>query len=282
MYASTLLTAGLFLSAILPARAGDVARVVMLKQDYKIPVSQGIASLTSERALDVFAILVLAVIGAWLALSGYMPPEVLQLMVVMAVVFAVGIVGLLVIPGIESWLRELSLFEKTLPDKVWSIYQKVLDFGFSLISGVRILFKKPVALAVVVGQSFFVWLWDALMVYFVLLSLGIVKPFSVSLFTAMISDLVTAVPITPGSLGQFDATMIGLLTLFGLTIAEASMSALLLRVVQLWTFILISGIVTYIFGFSRALDLNFRDEMSTDQPASHSTSASTASNPVEG
>ena len=104
------------------------------------------------------------------------------------------------------------------------------------------------------------------MVYFILLSLGIIKPFSVSLFTAMIGDLATAVPLTPGALGQFDAVLMGLLTLFGISTADAGLTVLLLRVVQLWTFIPVSGLVTYIFGFARALNLGQIESTAPDQP----------------
>jgi uncharacterized protein (TIRG00374 family) len=100
VYATTLLTAGLFLSAVLPARAGDVGRVAMLRQDHQIPVAQGIASIAGERALDVFAILTLALLGAWLALSGRMPPEVIQLIVGVGSLLVIGLIGLLVAPGI--------------------------------------------------------------------------------------------------------------------------------------------------------------------------------------
>jgi uncharacterized protein (TIRG00374 family) len=56
VYSQTLLTAGLFLSAVLPARAGDIGRVAMLKRDYHIPLSQGIASLAAERARCFFVL----------------------------------------------------------------------------------------------------------------------------------------------------------------------------------------------------------------------------------
>lgn len=267
VYANALLTAGLFLSAVLPARAGDVGRVAMLKRDHAIPVSKGIASLAGERALDVFAILAMAIGAGWLALPGHLPPEALNLMLIVGGLFLLGLVGLLVIPGIEKWLREFTLLKNLLPEKLWNIYQKTLDFGFSLLDGVRQLGRNPLALAEIVAQSFFVWVWDALMVYFILLSLGLIEPFSVSLFSAMISDLSTAIPLTPGALGQFDAVLISLLTLFGISAADASLTVLLLRFVQLWTFIPVAGFITYIFGFARALDLGQSEPITTEQPA---------------
>ncbi len=273
VYANALLTAGLFLSAVLPARAGDVGRVAMLKRDHNIPVSKGIASLAGERALDVFAILTMAIAAGWMALPGHLPPEVLNLMVLVGGLLLLGLVGLLVMPGIENWLREWALLKRVLPDRLWAIYQKILDFGFSLADGVRQLGRSPLAFAEIVAQSFFVWIWDALMVYFILLSLGITQPFSVSLFSAMISVLVTAVPLTPGALGQFDAVLISLLALFGVSAADASLTVLLLRFVQLWTFIPVAGLVTYVFGFARALNLG--------QPEAEAVADAAALSPAE-
>jgi uncharacterized protein (TIRG00374 family) len=255
VYTTALLTAGLFLNAILPARAGEIGRVAMLRQDHAIPVSKGLASIASERALDVFAILVMAIVSGWLALAGRLPPEVLNLLTGVTLLLVLALIGLLVVPGLEHRLRDWSLLRKILPNKLWLIYQRVLNFGFSLIDGVRLLGRRPVALLIVLAQSFFIWVWDGIVLYFILLSLGIVEPFNLSLFTAMVSALVTAVPLTPGALGQYDATLISLLALFGISVANASLVVLLLRLVQLWTFIPISGIITYIFGFSRVLNL---------------------------
>ncbi len=255
VYANTLLIAGLFLNAILPARAGEIARVVMLRQDHRVPVAQSLASIAGERALDVFTLLTLAMVGAGLALPGKIPPEVLQFMVIMSVLLGLGVIGLLIVPGIEQWLREWTLFKKLLPSQLWPIYHKILDFGFALINGVRVLAQNPLRLAFIIGQSFFVWIWDALMVYFILLSLGLWQPFSVSLFGSMVGALATAVPLTPGALGQFDAVLISLLTLFGLSTGDSSLTVLLLRLVQLWTFIPVAGLITYVFGFARALNL---------------------------
>ncbi len=254
VYASALLTAGLFLSAILPARAGDLGRLAMLKQDHDVPIAVGLASIAAERVLDVFALLVLAGVGGWLALSGHLPPEVVQLLTGVTGLMAVGLVGLVAVPGLEQRLVDLPGLGR-LPLRVQSLYRRGLDFGLTMVNSIRLLTRRPAALAVIVGQSFFIWLWDGVIIYFILLSLNIVRPFSISLFTAMTGALAAAIPLTPGALGQYDAALISLLALFGLPTADGSLTVLLLRVVQLWTFIPVSGLVTYVFGFSRALSL---------------------------
>lgn len=256
LYAQTLLTAGLFISSILPARAGDIGRVTMLKQDHKIPISQGVASLAAERALDVFAVLVLALIGALLALPGRVPSEVLQLMVVTGVLLVMGLVGLLAIPSLEGWLRQPGWLWRRIPQVVRPFYEKVVDFGFALVHGVRDLAQKPLALAAIVAESFGIWLLDALIVHLVLFSLNLHVPFSVSLVSSMVGVLATIVPLMPGALGQFEAGVISVLTLLSVSTADSSLTALLVRFISLWSFIPVSGLITYIFGFSRALSLS--------------------------
>lgn len=273
LYAQTLLIAGLFISSILPARAGDLGRIAMLKQDHKIPVSQGLASLAAERALDVFAVLILAIVGAIWSLHGQAPLEVMQLMIGSGVLLVLGLLGLLAVPSIEGWLRQPGWAWRVMPPAVRPLYQKAVNFGFALIHGVRDLGQKPLALAAIVAESFCIWLFDALIVHLVLFSLGYSVSFGVSLFSAMIGVLATIVPLMPGALGQFEAAIISLLTLLGISTADSSLTALLVRFISLWSFIPVSGLVTYLFGFSRALSFNSKglDTAETAPPQATAT-----------
>lgn len=271
IYTQTLLIAGLFISSVLPGRAGDIGRVAMLKQDHRIPVSQGVASIATERALDVFSVLILAAIGVVWALHGRVPPEVLELMAGAAVLFVIGLVGLLAVPGIEGWFRQPGWLWRLAPTRFKPFYEKLVNFGFSLVHGVRDLGKKPAVLSLIVAESFILWLFDSVIVYTVLRSVGVSVPFSVSLSSSMVGVLATIVPLMPGALGQFEAAVIGLLTLLGVSTADSSLTALLVRFISLWSFIPVSGLITYLFGFSRALSLTGRNTPEADvvpvQPA---------------
>lgn len=273
VYSQTLLTAGLFISAVLPARAGDIGRVAMLNRDYHLPLSQGIASLAAERALDVFSVLVLALIGAILALQGRIPPETSQLMIGTAMLLIIGIVCLFGVPSIEGWLHRPGWVWRMAPAPIRPFYEKMVIFGFSMIQGVRGLGEKPMALLAIVLESFGIWLFDAVIVYCVLRSLGLAAPFPVSLVSSMIGVLATIVPLMPGALGQFEAGIIGLLVLLGVPTAESTLTALLVRFISLWSFIPVSGLITYIFGFSRALSLNRQAQDVADTPPAKSAAA---------
>lgn len=274
-YAQTLLVAGMFISTVLPARAGDLGRVGMLKHDHKIPIAHGLASIATERALDIFAILILAALGATWALHGRVPPEISRLMIVVSLMFLAGLVGLLVFPGIENWLRKKARASRFISPQLRSRYERwrlarVVNFGFTLVHGVRALGQSPLNLALAVTESFYIWLCDALVIHFVLIGVGAALPLSASLVSGMVSGLAAGVPLTPGALGQFDAVLLSMLALFAVGRTQISLTLLLVRLVNLWTFIPISGLVTYAFGFARAFNLNSQSFVPDEGPGSNS------------
>jgi uncharacterized protein (TIRG00374 family) len=129
----------------------------------------------------------------------------------------------------------------------------VVNFGFDLLDSVRELGQHPATLLIVAIQSLYVWLCDVFLAYLLLRGLGIPLPLPVAAFTALAADLAVTVPITPGAVGQFEAAFVGLLALFAVPASEAGLAVLLNRFISFWTFILFSGLVTYLAGFGRIL-----------------------------
>jgi uncharacterized protein (TIRG00374 family) len=113
-----------------------------------------------------------------------------------------------------------------------------------------------------------------LLVYFALVSINAAAPLAVTLFSMMVSDLIAAVPLTPGAIGQFEVALAGILTLLGVGRADSTLAVILLRLVSLWTLIPVSGLITYFFGFSRMFNLKvnaFQNEPPTPTPATSPT-----------
>ncbi len=245
VYAVTLLLAGWFVSALIPARLGDVARAYLLRRDHRISMAQGLGSIATERAFDILSILILAASAAALALTGRTPLWVWRTIGGGTLLLGILIAILLLSPQLEGFFLEL------LP---WSIYKKIIRFGFELLNSIRQVGKNPRLLLLVTAQSLYIWLCDIFLMVFVFRSFGASVPFSVSAFTAMVVDLAAAVPIIPGALGQVEGTAIGVLSLFQIPAEQSALMVLLTRFISFWTFILVSGAVTYLFGFSQALN----------------------------
>jgi uncharacterized protein (TIRG00374 family) len=106
-------------------------------------------------------------------------------------------------------------------------------------------------LLLVAVQSLYIWLCDVLLAYLLLRGIGAPLSLTVAAFTAMAADLAVTVPITPGAVGQFEAAFVGLLALFAVPTSQASLAVLLNRFVSFWTFILFSGLVTYLAGLGK-------------------------------
>jgi len=242
IYALTLLLTGWFISALVPARAGDLVRAGVLNRDREVPFATGLGSIAAERAFDALALVILTVfVGVW-ALADRTPGWIWQTALVTASLFVVTIVGLIAVPHARGWL--IALFK-------WPLYRKVMNFGFDLLDSVRDLGQHPFTLLVVAAQSLYVWLCDVFLAYLLLHGLGIPLPLPVAAFTALAADLAVTVPITPGAVGQFEAAFVGLLALFAVPASEAGLAVLLNRFISFWTFILFSGLVTYLAGFGR-------------------------------
>lgn len=251
-YALTLLLSGWFVSALVPARLGDMARPYMLRRDHRIPMAQGFASIATERALDILAILTLAMIAAVWALAGRTPAWVWQSIGGAGILFALGLLVLLTVPRLET--RLIALWG-------WPMYQKAIRFGFELLGSIRQVGRSPALLGWAVLQSIYIWLCDIFLMTFAFLSLGASVGLGVTAFVSMAVDLAAAVPIVPGAIGQFEGTALGLFSLFQIDPAVGGLVVLLNRFISFWTFIVVSGIITYIFGFSQALQLGKSSEL---------------------
>jgi uncharacterized protein (TIRG00374 family) len=243
-YAFSVLLAGWFISALVPARAGDLVRAGLLRRDHDVPLAVGLGSVGAERAFDALALAFLAVLAGVWALAGRTPEWVWQGAAVTVGLFVTAAVGLVAVPHAEGWLAGLVQ---------WPLYQKVLRFGFDLLNSIRGLGRHPRVLLVVVAQSLYVWLCDVFLAYLLLRGLGTPLPLGVAAFTAMAADLAVTLPITPGAVGQFEAAFVGLLALFAVPTSQAGLAVLFNRFISFWTFILFSGLVTYLTGFSRIL-----------------------------
>lgn len=253
---TTLLVSGWFISALLPARAGDVARVTILYRGTadgsapgsarvtSVPIAAGIGSIVLERALDILAILLLGAGFGFGVLRGQLPGWVLigyEIGVGGLVIFGMG---LLLVPTLIVRLRNL------ITHPLW---QKILDFAQSLIESLRMLPQHPATMILVTLESLYIWLCDALLLWLVVWSLGSQLPFSATAFVALTVDVFAAVPLTPGGIGQVETVYAALLSLLALTGLNIPAVVLLTRAISYWSFLLLSGLVTFAAGIGQLL-----------------------------
>jgi len=238
------LLVGWFISAALPARAGDVARAYFLKSDRGVPLRRGFSSIFVERGLDGLVILSCSLIFSFFILSLGLPKWVLTLYQVTFSFLLVAILFLYFVPRLESRIRSLSQSAR---------YQKITGFLFRLMEKIRFMASHPWQMLAALFLSLIIWLCDALVTYLVLLGLNNPLPLPWVAFISFTVNLVATIPITPGAVGQIDAVQFSLFSLIGVARDISGVTILISRFICFWSFLLISGLVTYGTGLARLI-----------------------------
>lgn len=247
-YSTALLLSGWFASALLPARAGDLLRVGALRLAHEahppVPVADGLGSIVLERVLDLLALLLLGAGLGFLLLRTQLPTWVVGAYGVGLVALVVLTIALVAAPALLRWLR-------TWFTHAW--WQQLLDFAAELVQSLRALGTHPLVALLVIGESLYIWLCDALLMWLVLRSMGVATGFGSIAFVALTVDIFAAIPLTPGGIGQIEAVNATLLALLPLPPFNVAAAVLLNRAISYWSFLLFSGLVTFAAGIGQLL-----------------------------
>jgi uncharacterized protein (TIRG00374 family) len=241
------LLVGWFISAVVPARAGDVARGYLLKSDRQIPLRSGLGSIFGERALDGMVIMSCSLISSFFILSLGLPSWILTLYQVTFSILIVLFLSFFLVPRFEHTVR--ALFSA-------SRYRKLVGFPFRLIENVRLIANRPAESLLALLLTILIWFGDAFVTYLVLLGLDYPLPLPWVAFVSFTVNLVATIPITPGAIGQIDAVQFSLFSVLGMAREFTGVTILISRFICYWSFLLISGLVTYGTGLARLLRID--------------------------
>ena len=247
-YAMTLLLSGWFVSALLPARAGDLLRIAILgvpnPKHAAVPVADSLGSIVLERALDLVALVVLGAGCGFALLRTTMPGWVVAAYGVTILLLGVAAVALLLAPALLHWLRRWS---------AQPLWQRAIALAGQLVQSLQTVGRSPLIALQVIGQSLYIWLCDALLMWTVLKAMGVDAPLASITFVALTVDIFAAIPLTPGGIGQIEAVNMALLALLPLPAFNLSAAVLLNRAISYWSFLLFSGIVTFAAGIGQMM-----------------------------
>ena len=251
LYTTGLLLAGWFVSALLPARAGDLFRLLALRTPPStqptVSIAAALGTVVLERALDILAILLLGAGFSVAVLHDRVPGWLLSVYgAALTLVVMIGVV-LLATPLLLERLRAFS----NRP-----LWHKTLDFIAQLADSLRQLAERPGGALLAMGESLLIWLCDGLLLWLVVLSLGQAFTLGEASFVALSVDIFAAVPLTPGGMGQIETAYAALLALIAHPGLQIPAVVLATRLISYWSFLILSGLVTLLAGFGRAITLS--------------------------
>lgn len=218
-----------FANCIVPAKLGDAYRSYLLKRSSRAPFSIGIGTILAERLIDL-AVLVLTMFGAAAVVFGrHQPTQATRAFVGGAALIVIGITGVA-----AMWMLRARM-EGWLPGRVRQQYVRLHDAVFASL-------RKPSGF---IAISLIVWLSEGLRLFLVATALGAGITPSTALFVALLSSLLTAIPITPAGLGIVEGAMVVMLALVDVNVSLAASVALMDRVVGYWSLVVV-GLVLYV------------------------------------
>jgi glycosyltransferase 2 family protein len=217
---------------VLPARAGEIIRSVLISRKSSLSISYVLATAITERIMDTVTLVLISVVAlTWIK---NMPVWLVTSAKVMAVVACGGLAFVFVAPQFEPLLRSL-LHRLPLPATLESRLDGLLG---QFLLGMRAL-HSPVRAVSFLGLSFPIWLGDGLVAVSMAaaLRLGLSLPQALLLLAAL--GLASAAPSTPGYVGVFQFVAVTVLVPFGFTHSQAlayiiSYQAIIYVVVLVW------------------------------------------------
>jgi uncharacterized protein (TIRG00374 family) len=206
-------TIGYFGNNILPARAGELLRAVVLKKDESIPISASLATIIVERVFDGVVMLGFVFINlpelARLTSSSGFVGDIRTLAIAGTILFLGALLVFLIAAMFPDRTQAIvrMLATRLLPER---FREKTIGFSDRFLGGLAAL-RSPRGVLMVFLTSIVIWLLETGKYWFLMHAF----PFRVSFFALMlmngIVNLATTIPSAPGYVGTFDAPGIAVL-----------------------------------------------------------------------
>ena len=245
---------GHFFNTVLPARAGDLARVGAINIRVGTSKAEALATVIVERVFDVLALLLLLFVALpWL-------PEVtwVRTAAIVAVVLGIGFTACVVVLTLYGE-RPLHFLMKPLGRLPFLSEHRLERAAVNLSTGLMGLRRAHLG-----GVSFVLtvvsWLLFALSFWLVTLCFDLGLPFGAGLLVVIATGFSLALPAAPAGLGVFEAATVIALAAYGVPKSEALSYALVLHAVNIIPFLIAGGLLLNVHGVRHGRRLASADE----------------------
>ncbi|MDD1670176.1 MAG: flippase-like domain-containing protein [Methanomicrobiales archaeon] len=189
---------------IIPARLGDLVRVLILKHENLSGYSTGISSIVIERFFDILTVALLGLIALPFVLG--VPSWVYYVIIIPLALCGAFVIILLALGKVQSENRIIAIL-------------------FSMIHEIRKASLTPGAIVGLSGLSLVIWFTDIATTLSIALMFRAEVALPVIILAVVVGNMVKAVPLTPGGIGTYEAAVAVILVLSGTGQATATLIA---------------------------------------------------------
>jgi len=201
---------------ITPAKVGEIWKGWLIKEINGESLGKTVPVVIIDRITDLFSLIILFFLGIFYYKEG----------------IYIILILLLILVGFFVIIRS-----RTISEKIISILEHRVGKYSKDIKTMHQTFEKLIEPKGLIGMSILnsiAWFFECLGLYFVIIGFGEYLGITLSTFVFSFASLAGAVSMIPGGLGVSEATISGLLQLFGLTSIIAVGVAIIVRFGTLW------------------------------------------------
>jgi len=219
--------AGTLVEAITPAvkAGGEAVKVLMLKNSMGFSYTKALSLVSVQKIISVVPFLILSLSGTVWFLISFTGAQTYSNMLLGSLFFLLLVCLVLVLT-----LLLLNRFNKA---------RALID---TIKSDLRGVLQSKEHLVLHLLLSFGIWIFFAVKAYFIAQALGLSITFLQIGVITYLTYMVAMVPLLPGGLGTFEASMVLLLAVVGIPFYQSIVFALVFRFCTFWFVFIWSGI----------------------------------------
>jgi len=212
------------MNAILPAKAGDFHLIYSIKKK-GIDLARSINILVHYRIMDLLSLIIISIPLLLVYLRNNIPEGIIEYLIIVGVIVAIPILMLLDKKGMIKKIFEI--LEQKISIK---LFKSIIGKSKAIYTDYDDLLKTKKFLSFAIALS--VWILEGVVSYMMSLSIGYPIPIYIIFLAVSVGNISKVIPVTPGGLGIYEATVILLMGLFGIPPAVATLLSLLDHVLK--------------------------------------------------
>lgn len=214
---------GFMANNLLPARAGELARIYAAGKLTSVSYAASFASVAIERVFD--GLLIVGLMVAALIAGGFTGEvtiagvPLVQIVQTSTILLSVALAAAIIAVRWSTLTLRLSgkVLSALLPD---SAARKIANVLQGILAGLDAL-QSPGRIGAILAWSFVVWISNGLGFWFAFEAFGLNLPLSAAFLLQGVIALGIAIPSTPGFFGPFEAAIRVTLALYAINAAQA-------------------------------------------------------------
>jgi glycosyltransferase 2 family protein len=239
----TAMCGGYLASNVLPARMGELVRVVLLVSDQPISTARAVSTIVVERLLDILSLLIIMV--ATLPFV-HLPEAMLRAAQMLGVVALLGSLTLIIL---SFWKERLLSVAHVVFGRIHLLDRPGVYAALGhLIDGFATLRTRLGLL--LIGLSFVCWLGVIAMAWSAARAIGLEAPLTAMVLSVVVTTLGMLVPSSPGYIGVFHYLVTVALAPFGISKEIALSFAIVWHGVNYLTLSVSGVLALWLYGTS--------------------------------